>query len=325
MSALHVTRTSTGVRVWFVATNGNGSRRTGISGSITVTIIRDDDAANNTPTVSESTQVAGVYFADVPSVFLTTTGNNYAVLVEVTLAPFDNILAPLFPSTNLWDQLSAPGDAMDLITDAVDADAMATSGVNEIRDAILADSTPFNGADIAAILLDTGTTLPAQIAALNNISALEVENAVWDAARASHVGALTFGGGVLVETLNAGSLVAGSWTTLALQELADHLETNGTNPHGTGAWDATAVATDWTVAERNQIREALGVDGTKVAAVSGQLQILRRRLGADPIDVTLMQDATDTDPGFIRSPADGSALDITVTKIGTNQVELDRQ
>jgi len=65
---------------------------------------------------------------------------------------------------------AAPGDAMDLIagaitaatiaTDAIGAAQLATDAVNEIRDAILSDSTPFAGADIAAILADTAAGGP---------------------------------------------------------------------------------------------------------------------------------------------------------------------
>jgi hypothetical protein len=113
---------------------------------------------------------------------------------------------------------AAPGDAMDLVanavdaaaiaTDAIDADAiaadaigsseLATSAVNEIRDAILDDATRFSGADIAAILADTAAIdarLPsdpadeslqqashaqtqADIAALNDLSAQEVRDAM---------------------------------------------------------------------------------------------------------------------------------------------------
>lgn len=66
--------------------------------------------------------------------------------------------------------------AAKIATDAIDADALATDAVNEIRDSILADSTPFNGADIAAILADTaviGTPAGASIAA--DIAALLAE------------------------------------------------------------------------------------------------------------------------------------------------------
>jgi hypothetical protein len=52
------------------------------------------------------------------------------------------------------------GDAMDLIADAVDATSLADAGADKVRDAILADSNPFNGADIATILADTAAVQP---------------------------------------------------------------------------------------------------------------------------------------------------------------------
>jgi len=106
---------------------------------------------------------------------------------------------------------AAPGDAMDLVTDAVDSAAVATSGVNEIRDAILSDSTPFDGADVAAILADTAAIdarLPsdpadesnqlaqhaatqAAVAALNDLSSAGVQAAMtaqgYTAARAPNL------------------------------------------------------------------------------------------------------------------------------------------
>lgn len=54
--------------------------------------------------------------------------------------------------------------AAKIAADAIGASELATDAVNEIRDAILADSTPFNGADIPAILLDTGATIPGLLA-----------------------------------------------------------------------------------------------------------------------------------------------------------------
>jgi hypothetical protein len=54
------------------------------------------------------------------------------------------------------------GTAGKIVGDNLNATVSSRSShtANNVRDAILADSTPFNGADIAAILTDTGTTLP---------------------------------------------------------------------------------------------------------------------------------------------------------------------
>ena len=106
---------------------------------------------------------------------------------------------------------SSPGDAMSLVANAVDATAIATSGAQEIRDQILADSTSFNGADIASVLADTSaidsrlpadpadesnlqaqhTATQAAIAALNDIDQAGVQSALtaqgYTTARASNL------------------------------------------------------------------------------------------------------------------------------------------
>lgn len=82
---------------------------------------------------------------------------------------------------------AAPGDAMDLVTDAVDANAVALSGVTEIQ---------------------SGLATAASIAALNDISPSEVENTVWDAPIAGHLGAGTTGA-----ALNGAGSAGDPWTT----------------------------------------------------------------------------------------------------------------
>ncbi|NIQ78486.1 MAG: hypothetical protein GTN93_10410, partial [Anaerolineae bacterium] len=54
--------------------------------------------------------------------------------------------------------------AAKIATDAIGSDELATSAVNEIRDGILADSTPFNGADIASIKTSSDNLVQAVIA-----------------------------------------------------------------------------------------------------------------------------------------------------------------
>lgn len=66
---------------------------------------------------------------------------------------------------NILGTLDAAQIGADAITnakiaaDAIGASELATDAVNEIRDAILADSTPFNGASIATILSQTANIL----------------------------------------------------------------------------------------------------------------------------------------------------------------------
>ena len=111
--------------------------------------------------------------------------------------------------------------ASEIAADAIGSSELATTAVNEIRDAILSDSTAFAGANIAAIvadtnelqgdwanggrldlildarasqasvdtidgivdaiLVDTGATIPGLIAALNDLSAAQVNAEVVDA------------------------------------------------------------------------------------------------------------------------------------------------
>ncbi len=69
---------------------------------------------------------------------------------------------------------AAPGDEMDLVTDAVDANSVATTGANEIRDAILSDSTAFAGANIDAAISGRAATGDAM-----TLTAAAVD-AIWD-------------------------------------------------------------------------------------------------------------------------------------------------
>ena len=170
--------------VKFTVRNGDGSPRTGlVAGNFTVTVTDPDDSATANPAVSEIGN--GQYVFTIAAAFTLTNGaGNYGFNIELTLVPLDTGGGTIKFTLNGLDDLAVPGDEMALIdnaitalkiaTDAIDSDAiaadaigaleLATSAVNEIRDAILADSTPFNGADIGTILGDTNdiqTRLPA--------------------------------------------------------------------------------------------------------------------------------------------------------------------
>jgi len=159
---MYFTKQADGFRAHFVASQGNGSLRTGLlAGDFTVTVVDPADGATLTPAVSESTQKSGMYFFDITSGFITTNGvGDYGVVVEVdtfagpSSAPHvrDVFGEVLRVTQEDFDTLAVPGDEMDLIADAVDSNSVATSGANEVRDAILSDSTPFAGANIDAAI-----------------------------------------------------------------------------------------------------------------------------------------------------------------------------
>jgi hypothetical protein len=91
---------------------------------------------------------------------------------------------------------AASGDAMDLITDAIDANAVATSGAQEIRDAILSDSTPFAGANVDAAVSSRAVpgdamdliTDAVDAAALATSAVDEIADQVWEETLADHSG-----------------------------------------------------------------------------------------------------------------------------------------
>lgn len=157
---MYFTKQADGFRAHFAVAQGNGSLRTGLlAGDFTVTVVDPADSTTLTPSVSESTQKSGSYFFDITSGFITTNGvGDYGVVVEVdtfagpSSAPHvrDVFGEVLRVTEEDFDTLATPGDEMDLVTDAVDANAVATTGAQEIRDEILSDATPFAGANIDA-------------------------------------------------------------------------------------------------------------------------------------------------------------------------------
>ena len=91
---------------------------------------------------------------------------------ECVIEPAQSAVASWAVTPALHDAVTVSGGLPDVNVETIDADAitntaiatdaigsleLATDAVNEIRDAILSDSTPFQGADVAAILSDTGT------------------------------------------------------------------------------------------------------------------------------------------------------------------------
>ncbi len=174
---------------------------------------------------------------------------------------------------------AAPGAAMDLVNDAVDSSSLATSAAQEIRDQILSDSTPFAGAnidaaissrsstvDVASVKADTTAidgrlpadpadesnqlaahaTTQAAIAGLNDLSAAEVEAAVWDAPHASHLAAGSTGKALedAAATADPGAIADAVWD----EAVGDHTGagTMGEKQNAADSSDQIAgTATPW--------------------------------------------------------------------------------
>lgn len=217
---------------------------------------------------------------------------------------------------------------------AIDAAALATDAAQEIRDEILSDSTPFAGADIAAILADTAaidarlpsdpadqsllvaehTQTQADIAALNDPSATDVADAVWDEAIAGHLGAGSTGAALNDAEVAATAVDGRLPTDPADQSLlvAEHTQTQSdiaalnnlaiadvqtalTNQGYTASrapnldnLDAT-VSSRSTLVQADILSDATPFAGADVADILADTSAIDTRLPSDPADESLQQ------------------------------------
>lgn len=140
--------------------------------------------------------------------------------------------------------------------------------LNVARDAILNDGTRFAGADVGEILTDTGTTIPARLTGIEGagfLTGTDSLEAIRDRGDAAWTTATGFAVPGDAMDLVTDAVDADALATSGLQEMADHLETDGTNPHGTGAWDATAIVPPQT------IRDAMKLTPTAGAPAAGSI------------------------------------------------------
>jgi hypothetical protein len=153
-------------------------------------------------------------------------------------------------------------DVGNMQPNVVDAAALASDAVNEIRDSILSDSTPFNGADIDQSLSATESNIRGSDG--DDLKDISDEVAAVQADTddiQTRLPAALVGGAMDADVSNI--------QAAALTQINNELEV--TSGHGAGPW-TSASSVDWTDAEKEQIRSALGIDGSKTEAVDGQLQ-----------------------------------------------------
>lgn len=217
---------------------------------------------------------------------------------------------------------AAPGDAMDLVADAVDSSAMATTGVNEIRDAILSDSTPFAGANIDATISSRAVAGDAMALTAGGVDAIWDEDIV-----AAHGTADTSGlllralGAVISQRTNNATLAALLGVPdIAAQDIATAIDTELSTVHGAGGWTTAVAVGDWSTTEKNQIRGALGIVGTQASpAGGGELQdiladtaAMDARLPSDPADESNQLAAHSTTQAAIAGLNDLDAAAVAV-------------
>jgi len=243
-----------------------------------------------------------------------------------------------------------------LVTTNLDATVSSRSTLTQAD--ILSDATPFQGADVADILVDTtdilahtstmeplvtanldatvssratqaqilsdatpfpGADIDAAISTRSNHTAADVDALV----TVSHgVGSYLSATGFAVAG-DAMSLTSGGVDLIWDELIAGHL---GVGSVGEALNDASSGAgVDWTVSERSQMRQALGITGATLATAAGELQdILADTAAIEPL-TTLNLDATvssrstlaQTDIVADSVPFDGANVDAAISSRGT--------
>lgn len=181
----------------------------------------------------------GIYYAVLDATDTNTLGPLVIFVAESGALPVRMECVVL--AANVYDSLIGASDSLQVDATQIEG----SDATNQIRDAVLDDATRFSGADIAAILTDTGTTLDGK---LNTID--------------SNVDA------ILVDTAEIG--VAGAGLT----------EAGGTGDHLTAVpWNAA-----WDAEVQSEVNDGLvaydAATGTDVAAVETDTQDIQSRLPA---------------------------------------------
>jgi len=232
-------------------------------------------------------------------------------------------------TTNKDDEI----DAIKAATDNLPADPASETNVNANETKIDAIQT-----DVTAILADTAaidarlpsdpadeslqqaahTQTQTDIAALNNLAIADVQTALtnqgYTIARAPNLdnldAAITTRSDFDETTDPVELLDTGGTAGTSAAELVVDIEADLASKHGSGQWDATGASFgDWTSGEREQIRDALGVTGTKTTATGGQLQ-------------DVLTDTTAIDGRLPVDPASETNVDANETKIDSMQIDV---
>ena len=165
----------------FAYDSTTGAAKTGDAANITAYISLDFAAPAQTndvnPTELDAVNAPGWYVFD-----LTQAETNAEVIV----------LAPVSATADILI------DQVQVVTQDASISSRATQASVDVVDGI-----------VDAILVDTGTDIPASIAALNDLSAEDAADAVWDELVADHLGAGTTGA-----SLNAAGAAGDPWITL---------------------------------------------------------------------------------------------------------------
>ena len=260
-----------------------GAPRTGlVLGDFDISVRNPQNTASDVP--AALTEVGnGRYFWDVLAAFSTThLAGQYQANIEITTAPFALGGAPIEFFAESIDTLARRSEYT--AARAAFLDAAISSRATQAQ--ILSDATPFPGANIDATISSRATVTAILAAALASGDSVDV--------------ALS-----RLDNIDADAATAAAGVATILAAIAGVLSTGGPGP-----WTTGAGVSDWSVAEREQFRSALGINGTKTAAIGGQLQDMQ---GAGFLTATdsleAIRDAIDL---LLSAQPVGHAVDPTV-------------
>lgn len=207
---------------------------------------------------------------------------------------------------------TAAGELQDVLADTAAMEPLVSTNLNAtvssrstlVQADILSDATPFPGADIDAAISSRSSHTAADVDAL---------------VTASHgAGSYITATGFAVAGDNMGLTAAGVdavWD----EPIAGHL---GVGSVGEALNDASSGAgVDWTVSERSQMRQALGITGATLATAAGELQdILADTAAIEPlvtanVDATISSRSTLTQADILSdaTPFPGADIDASIS------------
>ena len=213
--------------------------------------------------------------------------------MRVTNAVQDDVWAELLPGA------FGAGTAGNIIGNNVDATISSRSTLTQAD--ILSDATPFAGA-----------LIPNLDATVSSRSTLVQADILSDAT--------PFAGANIDATISSrGTADPGDAMTLTAGERTA-IDTQLSGTHGAGNWES-ASATDWTGAEKQQIRQALGVTGLTAATAAGELQaVLADTAAIEPLvstnlDATVSSRSTLAQADILSdaTPFPGADIDATIS------------
>lgn len=206
---------------------------------------------------------------------------------------------------------------------------LSAANVNDECDTAISDAALATAANLAtvdanvdAILVDTGTTLPAQITGLNDPTAADIADAVWDEAISGHTSSGTTGEALDNATAPTAAAVADAvWT----EAIADHSGTSGSTAEALNAagsagdpW-TTTLPGSYTGSQAGKMLSDILTDTAEIGAAGAGLTAIPWNASWD---TEVQSEVNDALVAYSASTLDEAAIR---TAVGLSSADLDTQ